>query len=794
MAHGNMIGGKYELLRKIAAGGMAEVYLAKQTGLVGFEKLVVIKRILPHLSENDEFVRMFLDEARTAADLRHANVVQIYEVGEDQGTYYIAMEFLHGQDLRRILRRQIELGGRVPLQHALQMVIDAAAGLHYAHQKADLQGRALGIVHRDISPQNIIVTYDGSTKIVDFGIAKAASQSTETRSGVLKGKYSYMSPEQASGEQIDQRTDQFALGIVAFELTTATRLFKYPNEIMTLHAIIECRITPPAHVLRGYPVDLNDILMKVLAKDRNDRYPDLATFASELEEYMAREGMVHSPARVAEYMKDLFADVIEQEAQLGHPLVDDETSGPSDIQRATARATVREERGKRDVVQQQPTMATTPGRRNTSQVRAETLATASTQPPHEVAAGAASPGKRAGLVAAAVAALAVVAGGVWWVAKGGSGPDNSGRVIVETDPAGASVFIDGVEFDGKTPTVIPNLEVGRTYVIKVTEFGYDSQQVQVQPIAGKPVSVRRQLLKATGSFGVVKFISKPPGAKVYIDGTQADGQTPFELGKLKVGEEHTAVFMLDGHTDATTKFKVQEGMTGVEVELFKPGDVKPAILSIVTVPGGASVLVDGEKVGVSPIAALERAPTQGVEIRVELDGYKGATQSVDLQPGAARAVTFTLEAIVNTGTVVLTSSPTGASVMLGERELGTTPLAPLKLEPGEYTFVLEHKGVRVEETAVVEVGKTLKLSVKMPTRSTTPPPPKGKGTLKVVIPGSWADVYVNGKLIGTTPFKPIKLPAGSYKVRLVNKDLGKDLTVPVKIDPNKEYKLSKRFD
>src|SRR4051812_49279807 len=166
---------KYELLNKIAAGGMAEVFLARQRGREGFEKLVVVKRILPHLAQSKDFVAMFLDEARTAADLRHPNVVNVFEVGEDHGIWFLAMEYLHGQNLRRVERAASEGGALIPTAHALRVILDAANGLHYAHKKVDLRGRPQGIVHRDVSPQNILVTFDGVAKIVDFGIARAAS-------------------------------------------------------------------------------------------------------------------------------------------------------------------------------------------------------------------------------------------------------------------------------------------------------------------------------------------------------------------------------------------------------------------------------------------------------------------------------------------------------------------------------------------------------------------------------------------------------------------------------------------
>jgi len=196
--------GKYQLIKKIAAGGMAEIYLAKVSGLQGFEKLVVVKRILPQLAQDNQFIQMFLDEARIAATLQHPNIVQMYDIGAVDENYFISMEYVHGEDMRSIMRRLKKEQKPLPLDHAINIVIGVAAGLHYAHEKTGFDGKPLGIVHRDVNPQNVIVTYDGGVKIVDFGIAKASNRlNTETRHGTLKGKIPYMSPEQCQGKELD---------------------------------------------------------------------------------------------------------------------------------------------------------------------------------------------------------------------------------------------------------------------------------------------------------------------------------------------------------------------------------------------------------------------------------------------------------------------------------------------------------------------------------------------------------------------------------------------------------------
>lgn len=312
-----VIAGKYTLLRRLGHGGMAEVFLARQMSEGGFEKLVVLKRILPHLAGGAEFVNMFLDEARVAADLRHPNIVTIVDVGRIADTLFMVMEFLHGQDIRKVQRKVAAFGQMIPFGHACQMVIDAAAGLHYAHTKVDLNSRPLSIVHRDVSPQNIIVTFEGSTKIVDFGIAKAAGQSSHTSTGVLKGKYTYMSPEQARGEIVDARTDQFALGIVMWELLTMRRLFKRDTEGQTLEAIIDGNVPRPKRFRDDVPAAIEEVVMTALARDKNKRFRDCEALAFALEDALAKEGIVHSQSRLAQYMRRLFADQLAEEAAIG---------------------------------------------------------------------------------------------------------------------------------------------------------------------------------------------------------------------------------------------------------------------------------------------------------------------------------------------------------------------------------------------------------------------------------------------------------------------------------------------
>jgi TonB family protein len=274
--------GQYELIEPIATGGMAEVYRARMMGLEGFQKIVAIKRILPHLTDNDEFVTMFVDEAKLAAQLQHPNIIHIYDLGKIERSYYIAMEYIDGKDLRSILRSLDDKKARLPLGLALFIASRLAAALDYAHRKRDLQGKAMALVHRDVSPQNVLISYDGDIKLCDFGIAKAASKATHTRAGALKGKLQYMSPEQAWGKDIDNRSDIFSLGLVLHEMLTGRKGFAGDSDLSILEQVRAPKLVPPREIDPSIPPEVERVVLKALQEDREQRYQTAAEFAAEL--------------------------------------------------------------------------------------------------------------------------------------------------------------------------------------------------------------------------------------------------------------------------------------------------------------------------------------------------------------------------------------------------------------------------------------------------------------------------------------------------------------------------------
>src|SRR5258705_6220596 len=292
---------------------MAEVFRAKSFGVEGFERLVAVKRILPNIAEDKDFIKMFIDEAKISVQLNHANIAQIFDLGVVDGAYYIALEHIHGRDLRAIFDRCRTLGEPMPVAQACFVVMKVCEGLDYAHNKRDQAGKELHLVHRDVSPQNLLVSFEGEVKLIDFGIAKAAGKGAKTQAGILKGKFGYMSPEQVRGLPIDRRSDIFSCGIVLYELLTRERLFVCDSDFSTVEKVRNVEILPPSTYNRKIPDELERIVLKALTKDTEDRYQNAIDLHDELQAFVYTAGEFYSRKDLAAWMKKTFGKEIEDE-------------------------------------------------------------------------------------------------------------------------------------------------------------------------------------------------------------------------------------------------------------------------------------------------------------------------------------------------------------------------------------------------------------------------------------------------------------------------------------------------
>ena len=767
---GNQRLGQYELLRKIAAGGMAEIFLAKQTGISGFERMLVIKRILPHLAENKEFITMFLDEARIAAQLTHPNVVQIYDLGRipsdgpvrHPDSYYIAMEYIHGEDIRKIYNQEVQRSARIPTELAAHIIAQAAGGLDYAHRKVDISGQPLGLVHRDISPQNLLVTYDGHVKIVDFGVAKAANKMAQTRSGVLKGKYSYMSPEQAQGMKIDARTDIFALAVVLYEITCGVRLFKRENELETLHAVIACEVTPPSKIDPGYPAELEKIVMKALAKNPARRYQTAGELARELDEYAQSVSKALTARDVAGYMQDLFADKLAEELLVGHGMWDEEHTDDrrAQEQRDELRGRDRATGGTKFLTDGEGGEQVTKNDRGS-------------QPSSPSRSGSNGSG-RSQPIAQEPSVLdpslkADTAGSGGW-----SSPSNpKTRDTARDDIEGAQSELDmSVATDAATrakafePMVdMPLTVMSQTEVSEKAQATGEKKTAIGFAIGGAALLVLLFALVLGGVFddaersGPIVFNSRPPGATIYLDGIPlTEGKTPLELPrKIALGFHHVK-FQLDGYEAAEAQMNVVSGSKNtVELELKPVAVVPPATPE------------PDEK---APPKVDAQTPPPPADAAKKTDAAKSekVAKVADPPPQKSKAP----------GQLTV-KSRVPLRIYEGKTLLGTAPLTK-SLPPGRHSLRAVHEISGWSETRTVELaaGETTKLDFST-----------GSGYLRVNLQ-PFGNVKI-GSWTAETPIAPVELPVGTYTVKLWNQELGKSETTQVRITDGKETMLERKW-
>jgi eukaryotic-like serine/threonine-protein kinase len=492
--------GKYTLVRRLATGGMAELFLAIQRSVGGFEKLIVIKRILPSMNQDRAFIGMLLHEARIAATLSHPNIVQIFDLGSVDGAYFIAMEHIDGEDLRAIVRQmKSSMAVEFPLEHALSIILGVCAGLAYAHEKTDLDGHPLNIVHRDVSPQNVLVTFGGDVKLVDFGIAKSASGPWEdTKSGRLKGKIAYMSPEQARGEPIDSRSDIFAAGVMLFELTTGRRLFKAASEYETFKLICERDCPLPSSIRPDYPPALEAIVMRALQKDPRERWQTAREMQGALEDLARHQRIGTSAIGLSQFMRSLFADKLSGQTEARQQ--DKKRADSIHFEPGSGEANI-EGSGR------PPSFAPTAGPRGGTEAS-------------EIGRG------RMAVLALSVTAIAALTGvGVarWGVqsrtprasvqAKSAAEepanppvaapepvvpPPSSrahGAIAVSSSPRGASIFVNGVPSPETTPVTFGDVDLGMPCVITVASKGFEDASQSVTLTVDNPSSAISVVLR-----------------------------------------------------------------------------------------------------------------------------------------------------------------------------------------------------------------------------------------------------------------------------------------------------------
>lgn len=761
--------GKYFLTEKLAVGGMAEIYKAKTYGVDGFEKVLCIKRILPHAAADKDFITMLIDEAKLSVLLSHANIVQVYDLGKVGDDYFIAMEFIHGVNLRDIMYSCREAQRSIPPDTACFIASEICKGLDYAHRKTGPDNEPLNIVHRDVSPQNVLLSYEGEVKIVDFGIAKAAMNISHTMAGILKGKIAYMSPEQAMGKAIDTRTDIFAAGILLYEMLTGQKLFTGESQFEVLKKIRTTAVkadTLPDTI----PEKLREIMAKALASNVEDRYQTAGDFQIDLTRYLYSSYADFSPRKIAELVQDLFKEEIAEE------------------QEAKARAAAHEA--------QTTSMNVEEGAKQVDLVQGETAEGGERPPSAGAITAVPMPQVTAAVPAAArpatappprrkkrrwpwaIAALIILGAGFgavskflpelrFWEKVVGA-PADVTTATIKSEPPGASVYVNDRKTGLKTPAVIPSLEVGKSYRIRLERDQYIPVEQMLTISSALPLTITIPMAKEAG---VVNISSAPIGAKIFLNGVDTKKATPFTLDKIPLGVDQRITLVKEGFEDVEKIIKLESKRP--QDLAFALNEILPNTGSVVLAsePEGAKIELDGKEIErVTPTKIVNLGLNKEHKLKLTMEGLEPFEKTFTLIDQKPLEITGELKPPApKTGSIYVTSTPEGGRVYLDGRSTGKrtpTTLTGLAIDKS-YRVGVSVEGYKdFFRNIKVTEPKRYPLTASLVPKKAAPPPAKpepakpepvkpepvtGVARLRITSTPSGADAYVNGSRKGRTP-------------------------------------------
>ena len=817
--------GKYTLLKRLAAGGMAEIFLARQAGLGGFEKDVVVKRLLPEHAQNSHLVDMFLDEARIAANLTHPNIAQIYDLGRQDEFFFIAMEYVRGVDLRRACSQGIAEGNYLPLQHAVRIIAEVCDALSYAHVRTDPQGRPLGIVHRDVSPTNILLTFEGSVKLVDFGIAKAESQLAADRKGQIKGKIGYMSPEQVRGEDLDARSDLFAAGINLYEITLGRRLFRGESEAEAMAAVERCDFPRPRAVEAEYPESLERIVLRALAADPIGRYSTARSIRRDLEDFLAEAGLRSTAGMLAEYLKSLFREQLEIEARegtalrrlaktmevgrgrdtLGNLMPPQFGIGAADLMGvgdtmvapvpdpvlggAGVEAPLMAVAGSFEAVDDGPTVeAATLVHMSDTDVDATVPMSTPTAAFEQLAA------ENNALISAPRSPVPAASVRTRHPAPSINQLPSIERAAAQSSGSATSAPLASAEetYDSAEESIElrkPRSYAGLIALLIILPAGYGLYWVMTREIEGsRPSSTINFEPPRMGETtrvdpdelppperqkrAILRLESEPPGARVIVNGNVLNGVTPTSVQTF-ANETSTVRMLLPGHRPVEDRIVVSEDGSDAKLTLEK-GRPEFGTLRVETAPSGVNVLINGNEVGVSPLKIGRVAAQTEIVVRLERDGFYPHVALLAVRKGEEREIGVRL--VPDSGprklsAVNVESIPAGARIydVSGGKTpkfIGRTGKYPLKMHEKPDT------GLRLRAEADEREPVEVDIDVREPFYTVflrLPEPEKFYGNLSVIGTARMT-VYVGTSEIGRTPIRKHRLPEGEHIVIVVDED------------------------
>lgn len=605
--------GQYTLLEKIAQGGMAQVFKAKTIDPTGIERLVVIKRILPHVSSQPEYVDMLVSEAKIAVQFTHGNIAQIYDLGRVGEDYFIVMEYVDGKTFSHMFKALAERHQKFPLDVLLYCFIEICHGLSYIHNKMGAHGEKLGVIHRDISPQNIILTYAGNVKIIDFGVAKADFIEGQTEHGVLKGKFAYMSPEQTKAGKLDYRSDIFSLGTLLWEMLTGERLFKRKSNKETVQAVQKAKFDLPSVKRADIPKALDKIVKKALSKSPRFRYQDARDMAQDLEKLLFKINPDFRPILAAKYLYDLFGPG-DGEEELTPPFfvkskvytADDSPTNHS--QRSQSKFSIKKvvdditvKTMKRKFDDMTPIVAV--GQKKAREI------------------------KKWFLVALVLVVFLWGSSYVYHVHQLRQkayltfiGADENMTVLINDRPI--KNFEDAVE-----------IKAEKNYLIEIQKEGYKTfvKKIKLRSLENKIVQVR--LKKDVLPFGDLVIDTIPQGATVYLDDKEKPEKTPMSMKSLDSGKKYIVGLYLDDHKFVKKEVFIEAGK---QVKIKVPLPVDYATLKVTTEPTDAAVYLDGKLLGHSPIDISKVLPGEKRILEIKKIGMTSLKSIVTFKGGESK--------------------------------------------------------------------------------------------------------------------------------------------------------------
>lgn len=763
--------GKYILLERVSVGGMAEVYRARPLNSPGFRRFLAVKRILPNLAEDEEFVSMFVDEAKIAIQLNHRSVCQIYELGQLNDSFYIVMEYIPGKNLLQIQKRYREQRKIMSVAQTCYVTQKMCEGLDYSHRKKNDQGEPLGIIHRDVSPQNILISYEGEVKVIDFGIARAASKNQQTQVGVLKGKFGYMSPEQALGEDIDHRSDIFAVGVLLWEMLTARRLFHADSDFATLERVRSGEILPPSAKNPRVPPEVDRIVMRALDRDRTTRYQWASEMADDLRAFLAQSQPAFTDRRLSDWMCANWPEDVEEERtkakefqqfvtaqdvlryteklyeELGEELLDadeledleeatrvfsaEEMGLPQQVAGERVLAANANESLARAVLREDEQVLPEIPRDVLRELSADTgpalpRSTGSFVPAPTLAPRRAASGPVTALLVLLLCAL--VGGASWygWQAYVASQAPVGATLVIATNPArGVEVKVRGEVVTGDPPYEVAGLPAGQTYV-ELRAEGYEPIVEAVTLVDGQRLELQRSLVPLAGDSTVALRVS-PPNAQVYLDGQLIGGQGASRTFSASARERHTVEVYLPGHFVESYEFTMQNNERFERDVELRPVQGR---LTITSQPRGA-VTLNGEAVAATGdevvVAGLPVHHLHRLEIRSSTPGFQPYAQDILLLPPYERVHSARLRRIGETAPPA--EPPAYGSITTGESsgwlrvfcdgiDTGyVTPVTadrPLLVEPGSHDVSFVRGGRERRVSVRVDAGQQLEVAIPQP--------------------------------------------------------------------------------